>query len=79
LEKVRRTKEGKKNREISVVQEKISTESTKMVGASSLQPRLLSSFVGDRLLLSKQPVSRLFLYKPGPFSLSSVYPAIQLL
>ncbi|KAH8508487.1 hypothetical protein H0E87_010559 [Populus deltoides] len=36
-----------------------------MVGASSLQPRLLSSFVGDRLLLSKQPVSRLFLYKPG--------------
>ncbi|KAB5556946.1 hypothetical protein DKX38_007855 [Salix brachista] len=36
-----------------------------MVGASSLQPRLLSSFVGDRLLLSKQPHPRLFLYKPG--------------
>ncbi|KAF9682365.1 hypothetical protein SADUNF_Sadunf05G0101400 [Salix dunnii] len=36
-----------------------------MVGASSLQPRLLSSFVGDRLLLSKQTHPRPFLYKPG--------------
>ncbi|KAJ8764533.1 hypothetical protein K2173_006273 [Erythroxylum novogranatense] len=36
-----------------------------MVGAPSLQPRLLSSFVGDRFALSKQPLSQLFRCKLG--------------
>nr|KJB43651.1 hypothetical protein B456_007G211700 [Gossypium raimondii] len=36
-----------------------------MVGASSLQPRLLSSFVGDRLVQSRQPLAQLFHYNPG--------------
>ncbi|OMO56685.1 hypothetical protein CCACVL1_26346 [Corchorus capsularis] len=36
-----------------------------MVGASSFQPRIISSFVGDRLVQSKQPLSQLFGYHPG--------------
>ncbi|KAK5784837.1 methionine aminopeptidase 1D, chloroplastic/mitochondrial [Gossypium arboreum] len=36
-----------------------------MVGASSLHPRLLSSFVGDRLAQSRQPLAQLFHYNPG--------------
>ncbi|KAK6258512.1 hypothetical protein QQP08_000962 [Theobroma cacao] len=36
-----------------------------MVGASSLQPRMISSFVGDRLVQSRQPLSQLFNYNPG--------------
>ncbi|XVF61144.1 hypothetical protein PTKIN_Ptkin08bG0105800 [Pterospermum kingtungense] len=36
-----------------------------MVGASSLQPRVLSSFVGDRLIQSRQPLSQLFRSNPG--------------
>uniref|UniRef100_A0A2P2KX93 Methionine aminopeptidase n=1 Tax=Rhizophora mucronata TaxID=61149 RepID=A0A2P2KX93_RHIMU len=35
-------------------------------GSSSLQPRLLSSFVGDRFILSKQPLSQLFHHRRGP-------------
>ncbi|PPS00855.1 hypothetical protein GOBAR_AA19808 [Gossypium barbadense] len=35
-----------------------------MVGASSLHPRLLSSFVGDRLAQSRQPLAQLFHYNP---------------
>ncbi|KAE8655144.1 Methionine aminopeptidase 1D [Hibiscus syriacus] len=36
-----------------------------MVGASYLQPRMFSSFVGDRLVQSTQPLSQLFHYNPG--------------
>ncbi|XVE87142.1 hypothetical protein DITRI_Ditri18aG0092700 [Diplodiscus trichospermus] len=36
-----------------------------MVGASSLQPELISSFVGGRLIQSRQPLSQLFRYNPG--------------
>ncbi|XWS29862.1 hypothetical protein CRYUN_Cryun24cG0066500 [Craigia yunnanensis] len=36
-----------------------------MAGASSLQPRILSSFVGDRLIQSRKPLSQLFHYNPG--------------
>ncbi|RVX21200.1 Methionine aminopeptidase 1D, chloroplastic/mitochondrial [Vitis vinifera] len=36
-----------------------------MVGASSLQPRLLSSFVGDRFVQSQRPLHQLFRCNPG--------------
>ncbi|KAK8694737.1 hypothetical protein V6N13_072282 [Hibiscus sabdariffa] len=36
-----------------------------MVGASSLQSRIFSSFVGDCLVQSTQPLSQLFHYNPG--------------
>ncbi|XP_059623876.1 methionine aminopeptidase 1D, chloroplastic/mitochondrial [Cornus florida] len=37
-----------------------------MVGGSSLQPRILSSFIGDcRLIHSRAPLFRLFRYNPG--------------
>lgn len=37
----------------------------RMVGASSLQPRLLSSFVGDRFVQSQRPLHQLFRCNPG--------------
>ncbi|GMI66005.1 methionine aminopeptidase 1D [Hibiscus trionum] len=37
-----------------------------MAGASSLQSGIFSSFVGDRLVQSTQPLSQLFHYNPGP-------------
>lgn len=40
----------------------------RMVGASSLQPRLLSSFVGDRFVQSQRPLHQLFRCNPGHFS-----------
>ncbi|KAF5736132.1 METHIONINE AMINOPEPTIDASE 1D family protein [Tripterygium wilfordii] len=36
-----------------------------MVGASSVQPRILSSFLGERIVQSKQPLYQLFRYNPG--------------
>ncbi|KAF6176157.1 hypothetical protein GIB67_023448 [Kingdonia uniflora] len=41
-----------------------------MVCTSSLQPRLLSSFVGDRLIHSKQSLHHFFTNKPGTKSVS---------